>query len=306
MILKKHSRGKDVSELQTALNALGYDTGTPDGIFGSGTEQAVEDFQESADTYVDGVVGRGTLHELNAALVAQGHADLVFKIGDEKDLNEATDKMSWLRVDADIFPGRGGYDRLTLRSDAGESFKALREEVLSLGGIVTTAGGKRSLSGKASPSRSKKSMHYTGLAFDLALPTGMQNAEKDPYIIVDAGDRQWDVWCRTERDDVPEITLVSCVRSGKKLIKKDVTGRFFSFTELAKKHGWERIRGRRSFYKGGSYTGAEWWHFQWEAGLDKGKSKFGEELLKIYSMSECKNFVYWDVAKNSTFGIDWF
>ena len=306
MILKKKSRGKDVKELQIALNALGYDAGEPDGIFGQGTEDAVESFQESSDTYVDGIVGKGTLHEINSALIAHGHEDLLFEIGDDLNLNEASTKMKWVKVDADIFPGRDGYNRLTLREDAAKSYNSLREEVHSLGGIMTTAGGKRSLAGKASPSRSKKSMHYTGLAFDLALPTGMQNAKKDPYIVTDVGDRHWEVWCRTDNPDVPEVTLTSCVRKGKNLVKEEVTGRFFSFTEVAKKHGWERIRARRSFFRGGSYTGAEWWHFQWEQGLTRGESKFGEELLKVYSMDQCKNFVYWDVAKNAVFGVDWF
>lgn len=306
MVLKKGSRGKDVQELQEALKALNYNVGTPDGIFGSGTEDAVEAFQESVHTYVDGIVGRGTLKEINEVLISKSLNNLVFQIGDDEDISEPETKLSWVRVDADIFPGRDGYDRLTLRSDAAESFEALRKEILSLGGIVTTAGGKRGLGGKASPSRSKKSMHYTGLAFDLALPTGMQNAHKDPYVIVDAGDRHWDVWCRTDNEEVPEITLESCIRSGKNLVKEEVTGRFFSFTELAKKHGWERIRGRRSFFRGGSYSGAEWWHFQWEKGLVKGESKFGEELLKVYSLSQCKNFVYWDLAKNCVFGVDWF
>lgn len=306
MILKKGSRGQDVRELQEALKALNFNVGNPDGVFGGGTEDAVEAFQESVGTYVDGIVGKGTLREINEELVSKGLNDLVFEIGDDDVINEPSSKLEWVRVDADIFPGRDGYDRLTLRSDAADSFKALREEIHSLGGIVTTAGGKRGLSGKASPSRSKKSMHYTGLAFDLSLPTGMQNAHKDPYVVVDAGDRHWEVWCRTENEEVPEVSLESCVRSGKNLVKEEVTGRFFSFTAIAKKHGWERIRGRRSFYTGGSYTGAEWWHFQWEQGLKRGESKFGEELLKVYSMSECKNFVYWDIAKNCVFGVDWF
>lgn len=306
MILKKGSRGKDVEELQAALKALNFKVGEVDGIFGKGTVEAVEAFQESVQTYVDGIVGKGTLREINEELVAQNLSSLVFEIGDDEVLSEPTDKLTWVKVDADIFPGRDGYNRLTLRSDAAESYNALRKEIHELGGIVTTAGGKRSLAGRASPSRSKKSMHYTGLAFDLALPTGMQNAKKDPYIIVDAGDRHWEVWCRSTNEDVPVITLESCVRKGKDLIKEEVTDRFFSFTELAQKHGWERIRGRRSFFKGGSYSGAEWWHFQWEAGLKRGESKFGEELLKVYTMNECKNFVYWDIAKNCTFGVDWF
>ena len=109
---------------------------------------------------------------------------------------------------------------------------------------------------------------------------------------------------------MPEVTIRSAYvtrKGGKSVLRfKEVTCRAFDLTALFKKHGWDRIRARRSFFRGGAYGGAEWWHFQWEQGLKRGESKFGEELLKVYSMSECKNFVYWDIAKNCVFGVDWF
>ena len=209
-----------------------------------------------------------------------------------------------------MFEGRGGYASLTLRSDAAEAYKNLYDDVKSLGGIITTAGGKRSLMQKTSPSRSKKSMHYVGLAFDLSLPTGMQNSSTDPFIVTDKGNREWEVWCRTTDKSVPEITLksttVSTVKGKTKIKTTEIKGRFFSFTELASNHGFEPIRGRRSFYKGGSYTGAEWWHFQFEKALTVGKSTFGLELARCYPLDRCKKFSYWEESKNCVFGIDWF
>ena len=231
-------------------------------------------------------------------------------LGVTKTIKAPSRRLRWIKCPADIFPGRGGYGSLTLRSDVAKAYKELYDDVHGLGGIVTTAGGKRSLTSKTSPSRSKKSMHYVGLAFDLALPTGMQDSAKDPYIIVNKGDRLWEVWCRTEDNSVPEITLEACTattKSGKTvLVKKKVTGRFFSFTDLAEQHGFKPIRARRSFFKGGSYTGAEWWHFQWEKGLTSGSSIFGEELLRVYPLDRCEKFAYWDEVKSCTFGIDWF
>jgi membrane-bound lytic murein transglycosylase B len=43
-----------VMTLQTQLNQLGYDTGTPDGIFGSGTRRALREFQRARNLVADG------------------------------------------------------------------------------------------------------------------------------------------------------------------------------------------------------------------------------------------------------------
>jgi len=42
--VKKGSKGTEVQQLQTMLNALGYDCGTADGIFGTKTDVAVRAF----------------------------------------------------------------------------------------------------------------------------------------------------------------------------------------------------------------------------------------------------------------------
>ena len=153
-------------------------------------------------------------------------------------------------------------------------------------------------------------MHYVGLALDLALPTGMQNPEKDPYIIVKEEDRYWDVWCRTESPECEEVNLTAAKVSRRKsktiITYHDVTCRAFNLTEIFRKHGWERIRARKSFFRGGSYGGAEWWHFQFEAALQEGVSTFGEELLKVYTADQAKKFIYWNASKRCVFGKNWF
>ena len=40
--------------------------------------------------------------------------------------------------------------------------------------------------------------------------------------------------------------------------------------------------------------------------LTKGQSKFGEELLKVYSLNEAQKFVYWSEVKDNVFGVNWF
>lgn len=50
--------GDDVKELQTRLNALGFDCGTVDGQFGKNTESGVKAFQTAAGIEVDGKFGK--------------------------------------------------------------------------------------------------------------------------------------------------------------------------------------------------------------------------------------------------------
>ena len=307
MLLKKGSSGHQVVELQEGLEALGYELGSCDGAFGPATEKAVKAFQTAENLTVDGLAGRRTIGALNKLLEAKGH-DLVGEDDQSEELVPPTEKLSWVRCPADKFPGRDGYTRVTLRSDASEAYNALYEEVHSLGGIITSAGGRRGLASKAGAARSKKSMHYTGLAFDMALPTGMKDPAVDPYVIEDIGGRRWRVWMRCEGGEEKTIEGSYITRkAGKTIIhKKEVADKFVDFTALALKHGFHSIRARRSFFKGGSYGGAEWWHFQYERALTPGVSRFGEELLKVYPLSRCQQFIYWNEAKDCIFGKTWF
>ena len=305
MILKRGAKGPRVKSLQSALNALNFNCGPVDGVFGPGTEKKVEQFQESVQIYSDGIVGKNTIKILNQCLKLSGHSKLILEAEEDQDCPMPEVKHQWVRVPADQVPGSRGYNRFTIRADAAESYLALREEVLKLGGCITSAGGRRSLaSTKKSKSKSTKSMHYVGLAIDLALDSGMGHRPEDQrYAIELVGERNWNVWCKTKNPKVPERTIEAYTyHHNKKIIK----GRYFSFTDLAIAHGWSPIKARTWFISGGKYTGAEWWHFQYEAPLEKEKSKFGTELLKVYSEEECKKFLYWNESKNCTFGVDWF
>lgn len=56
--------GEDVATLQRDLNALGFDAGNVDGIFGPETLRAVMDFQENRRLAEDGIAGSEVLSEL--------------------------------------------------------------------------------------------------------------------------------------------------------------------------------------------------------------------------------------------------
>lgn len=58
--LHQGDRGPDVTTLQERLNELGAELGTPDGVFGDRTLQAVLIFQQAESIQADGVVGTAT------------------------------------------------------------------------------------------------------------------------------------------------------------------------------------------------------------------------------------------------------
>ena len=57
-------RGDDVKELQTRLNAAGFNCGKIDGIFGKKTEAAVMAYQKAKKLAVDGKAGKNTITKL--------------------------------------------------------------------------------------------------------------------------------------------------------------------------------------------------------------------------------------------------
>lgn len=56
--------GDDVKELQTRLNALGFDCGKADGLFGNKTEAGVKAFQKAVNIAVDGKFGQESFKAL--------------------------------------------------------------------------------------------------------------------------------------------------------------------------------------------------------------------------------------------------
>lgn len=290
--------------LQNGLASLGYQVGTPDGIFGGKTEDAVQDFQADADLTPDGIFGKGSLAAYNTK-VAQ---EFRFVVDIAPDPAPSAQQNRWVTVPCHV--AANGYSTTTLRDDAAQAFRAMYDEVGRLGGKLTSAGGKRPLSAGGGKAQSKTSMHYLGRAHDMALGAGMQDPTRDPCVVVrrssDAADRKWVIWMRTDNPAVPVVTLqgVKCSTvNGKTVLTTiPVTGRFFSFTELAARYSWTPISARRFFFQGGSYSGAEWWHFQWEQGLVKGQTTFGSELLRLYSLTEAHKLAWWDEVKDAVFG----
>ena len=59
-VLRQGSQGNEVKEVQRRLRGWGYYSGAVDGIYGSGTAEAVRAFQKKNGLTADGVVGKAT------------------------------------------------------------------------------------------------------------------------------------------------------------------------------------------------------------------------------------------------------
>lgn len=106
--LRRGQRGDDVEALQEALADLGL-LDDVDGVFGFKTDEAVEDFQRRSGLETDGVVGRDTWAELDAARVAGAVREAAPKPR-EDDTPRLGDKIDWIPVGGERVPGPLGLD----------------------------------------------------------------------------------------------------------------------------------------------------------------------------------------------------
>lgn len=80
--VRRGSKGDAVKGLQNALKARGYDVGAVDGVFGSGTERAVKQFQGDFGLEEDGIAGPNTWEALTVYVVQSG--DTLSEISEEQ------------------------------------------------------------------------------------------------------------------------------------------------------------------------------------------------------------------------------
>jgi len=257
------------------------------------SEKIVE-FQEKVDIMLDGIPRWETLWQLQFPWAQQ------------------EPKMPFVKCDVDFVHGTQGKDHIWLRHDGAERFNALRKEVVNYGGVVTANAGKRSLTEGTSSERSITSMHYVGLAFDLAMDTGFFNPKTDPYVITIGGNNYWEVWCRAPKGEERKLNVVYWDDWNSGIDQTTtVQGKFINLTKICARHGFYPIRPRLSFARkqNRKYTGCEWWHFQADDLLIPNLSQFGIELLRIegYTPEHLRsaNENLW-ARKQTIFQLDWF
>lgn len=106
-------RGDDVAQLQSSLNAIGFDAGREDGIFGVNTDAAVRAFQKEYGVAEDGIFGSAS----HAALTGLR----IDRPGLARSLREQLDRLSHPGIGGAIVvidPGHGGNDPGEARGEA--------------------------------------------------------------------------------------------------------------------------------------------------------------------------------------------
>ncbi|MFO7179953.1 MAG: peptidoglycan-binding protein [Pseudomonadota bacterium] len=309
MALKLGSKGEAVRALQQMLNFIGtrvraedgddYRPLTLDGDFGPRTQAAVIEFQMQHGLLADGIVGPITMRALEEEYRTLA-LDLVSPGADS--LTGDPERLTFERCPAD--PWGEGYSVVWLRSDVAERYRAVLEAVHAAGGILTSSGGRRDLRAPVTTGRSATSFHYTGRALDLFLYSGMVNPAKDPYVVVRENGLYHRVYARCDEFHAEVRELESVVTYRNRGATLRASGFFLDLTALFERHGFRRIAARPTFYTGGSELGAEWWHFQDETGLVRGKSTFGDELLKVYSRETLEPTPPWRY-RTYVFGVNW-
>jgi hypothetical protein len=133
----------------------------------------------------------------------------------------------------------------------------------------------------------------------------MVNPATDPYVVVRDGDpRLHRVYARCTDDAANRTKLTNVITYTNRKGNLTAEGTFLDLTALFEKHGFQRIRARPDFPTGGGTIGAEWWHFQDETDIVKGKTTFGQELLRVYSESTLAPSPPWKF-KDRVFGVNW-
>lgn len=325
MMLRHGKKGEAVRSLQEMLKFLGYQevsgpVSTPtirplkvDGVFGDRTEAAIIEFQEEQGLLADGIVGPETMTALQEAY-AQRHGELV-DVGDgavveaEPESRRALTMLPLQREPADRYGD--GYDRVNLRADVANAYRSVYDIVAAHGGMMTSSGGIRSLGARVTPGRSRTSMHYLGRAFDLFVYSGMIAADDAPYTVTETDEpRRYRVyaWCdaanATETRLHQDMTLDRVVTYDKRDGSLQRSGVFLDLTTLLEEYGFKPIRARQRFRSGGNLMGAEWWHFQYEKGLIRGVSTFGQELRRLYDVRRLEGTSPWE-HRDKVFGEEW-
>lgn len=104
-------RGDDVRELQRRLNALGFDAGKEDGIFGRRTSDGVIEFQRNVGARSDGIVGLdtvGTLERLRPSV--DGPSRAVVREEEAVRRMDASLEGSTIAIDPGHGPGDPGIE----------------------------------------------------------------------------------------------------------------------------------------------------------------------------------------------------
>ncbi|HSQ37280.1 MAG TPA: peptidoglycan-binding protein [Acidimicrobiia bacterium] len=150
--------GEDVAALQHDLNALGFDAGLIDGVFGADTLRAVLDFQQNRYLPEDGIVGPEFIEELTLMVRATRKAG-----------RDVLRERQWLRT----LPAALAGQRVFLDPFCRDDYEAAVawEAAVAAADLVAERGGRALLSRSADtrPPESLRARQANQLAVDMVL-----------------------------------------------------------------------------------------------------------------------------------------
>jgi len=280
-MLKQGSEGAAVKRVQTLIGVKAS------GVFDARTAQRVKLFQRRHRLGVDGVVGPLTWGAMVAEAARQRKVDALWP------------RVSIVRIDlpqsddlTELIEKGVSYGHLRTRADLAKILGLVFAQLDGSGVVLTTSGGMRSLRGTVTQSRSSTSLHYVGRAIDLGVYTGAVDPRVDPFLVAVDEDlkaaRRFRVYARAEDVDHPLVekrTFMALSRKKRRPVQVEGVP-CVDITALFARMGLHGIAARRWAWdapcSGNGLSGLEWWHFQWEEGLEEGLTAFGDELLCVH------------------------
>ena len=106
-------RGDDVLELQEKLNALGFDAGRGDGIFGPHTTEALREFQRNVGAVTDGICGPESIAALERLSRFGGGS--VASVREKEALRDGALRLAGRRVYLAVEPGLDALGEVVAR-----------------------------------------------------------------------------------------------------------------------------------------------------------------------------------------------
>lgn len=151
-------RGDDVADLQRRLNALGFETGKVDGIFGPETLSGLLDFQHNRGLAEDGIAGPEVSTDLD--LIARATS---------KPGREAVRERQWVRELPHTVAGQRVYIDAFCRDD--DEAAATWRAAVTLGAIIQDLGGSpvMSRSVDTAPPERVRAMRANRLGVDFVI-----------------------------------------------------------------------------------------------------------------------------------------
>jgi N-acetylmuramoyl-L-alanine amidase len=155
-------RGDDVRALQRKLNALGFDAGREDGMFGAATNQALREFQRNVGEEPDGIAGPHVVTVLNRMRPQEGGPGRAL-VREEEELRRRRPAIEGTVVAID--PGRNEDDGAMTFAMA----QALRDELAAIGAKPVVLRGPRD---ELTPSERARSANELEAAAFIAVHLG--------------------------------------------------------------------------------------------------------------------------------------